>query len=111
MNETLATVVLSLIGAVFSAKGWEYWQARQQNKKELDIQEREDTHLYRDDLRKEVTRLRTELQGVYIKREEELSKLAKEIADLRAELASFKTRVEFLEKENQELRDALEKKQ
>ena len=42
--------------------------------------------------------------------EEELSKLSKEIADLRAELASFKTRVEFLEKENQELRDALEKK-
>jgi len=110
MNEMVITAILSLIGAFFSAKGWEYWRAREQNKKELDMKEREDVHLYRDDLRIEVGRLRTELQGVYIKREEELLKLTKSIADLRAELASFKTRVEFLEKENQELRDALNKK-
>jgi len=60
--------------------------------------------LYRDDLRKEVGRLRTELKDAYRKREQEVRELQEEIAQLREDLATMRTRVEFLERENQELR-------
>ena len=55
-------------------------------------------------MRLEVKRLRNELVGLYEKREKELSALQKEISELREQLAAFKTRVEFLERENEELR-------
>ena len=101
--DSILTVVATLVGALTSAKAWEFWQRRSTSKAEEKKLEKEETHLYRDDLRKEVQRLRTELMAVYKKREKELEAMHKEIAELREQLATFKTRVEFLERENNEL--------
>ncbi len=103
-QNSIVTVVLTLVTALTSAKGWEYWQNKRADKKEEKQQELEDTHLYRNDLRKEVQRLRKELIGLYAKREEEMQKMHQQIAELREGLAAFKTRVEFLEQENSELK-------
>ena len=90
---------------IFSAKGWEYWQAKRADTKAQDEQERLDTHLYRDDLRKEVTRLREENVALYAKRDKEIQEHAEAIADLKAKLAEMTTRVEYLEKENTALKE------
>jgi len=104
MSSDIITIIVSIVGALSSAKAWEYWQKKQLIKQQNKEEEDKHTHLYRDDLRLEVQRLRNELVGLYEKRESELTALQKEIADLREQLAAFKTRVEFLEKENEELR-------
>lgn len=104
MSSDLITIILAVVGALSSTKAWDYWQKKQLIKQQNKEDETKDTHLYRDDLRLEVKRLRNELVGLYEKRESEVSALRKEIAVLREQLAEFKTRVEFLEKENAELR-------
>lgn len=107
MNQDLITVGLAVVTALSSTKAWEYWQQRSTDKQKERESASAETHLYRDDLRKEVSRLRSELQNVYVQRENELKELNAAIAELREQLATFKTRVEFLEKENEDLRGRL----
>lgn len=107
LNSELITIVLAVITALTSTKAWDYWQKKQTLVAEEKKSEKDETHLYRDDLKVEVSRLRTELIGLYGKREDELKNLQKEISELREQLATFKTRVEFLEKENSDLKAKL----
>ena len=117
-QDSIFTIALTLITALTSAKGWDYWQNRATDKKQEKKEELQETHLYRDDLRKEVQRLREELIALYAKREEEMEKILRkdseagdemhnEISELREQLATFKTRVEFLEKENATLKSQI----
>tara|TARA_B100001123_G_C15330890_1_gene1031172 strand:+ start:1398 stop:1727 length:330 start_codon:yes stop_codon:yes gene_type:complete len=108
MSNELLTVLIAVASALTSTKAWDFWSKRQALLRKKEIETKEDTHLYRDDLREEVKRLRTELIELYTKREQELTALQEEISELREQLATFKTRVEFLEKENNELRQKLE---
>ena len=109
MNMDFENIIIVLIGAIFSAKGWEYIQsvfiAKQEALKEKEQEERKDTHLYRDDLRQEVNRLREEMIALYADRDKERKENAQQFADLKEQLAVFKTRVEFLEKEISTLED------
>lgn len=107
MNEELITIGLAVITALSSTKAWEYWSKKQELKAKEKESEKDETNLYRDDLKVEVNRLRNELIGLYAKREDELKLLQKEISELREQLATFRTRVEFLEKENSELKEKL----
>jgi cell division protein FtsB len=99
MENNFETIILALITAVFSTKGWEYIQSRLLASKEEKQAERADTHLYRDDLRTEVNRLRDEMIALYADRDTERQSTADQFAQLKEQLAVFKTRVEFLEKE------------
>tara|TARA_B100001564_G_C20630671_1_gene667012 strand:+ start:586 stop:963 length:378 start_codon:yes stop_codon:yes gene_type:complete len=105
--EQIATIVVTLIGAASSERAWRYWQNKQTAAIEDKNIQREDQNMYRDDLREEVKRLRNDMIKLYAERDEERTKTASDIADLREQLAVFKTRVEHLEKENTELRDRL----
>ena len=113
--ENFETIIITLIGAIFSAKGWEYIQSVRLSKVEEKQAERADTHLYRDDLRTEVNRLRDEMIALYAERDTERREYADQFAQLKEQLAVFKTRVEFLEREinsleeeNKRLRSELE---
>ena len=110
-QSTIITVVVTLVGALSSAKAWEYWQSSADRKAKQKRDGDAETHLYRDDLRDEVKRLRDELREVYKKREEEVRKLQDEIAQLREDLATMRTRVEYLEAENLELKKAKDSKE
>lgn len=103
-NSDILTVVITLIGALSSAKAWEYYQKKQVVKQEENQQKLAETHLYRDDLRDEVARLRAKLEESYSQKQQEIQALQDQIAELREQLATFRTRVEFLEKENELLR-------
>ena len=105
--EHIATIVVTLIGAASSERAWRYWQNKQQAAIEDKNIQREDQNMYRDDLREEVKRLRNDMIKLYAERDKERVETNTAIADLREQLAVFKTRVEHLEKENTELRDRL----
>jgi predicted RNase H-like nuclease (RuvC/YqgF family) len=104
MDETIVTVVASIIGTLGSAKAWEYYSTRAALKKEERLAQQQDNNLYRDDLRKEVERLRLEIKKAYADKEAETVELRNEIRKLSEELAEMRVRVEFLEKENNNLR-------
>ena len=105
--EHLATIVVTLIGALSSERAWRYFHSKREDAKEDKQIEREDQNLYRDDLRKEVERLRNDMVALYAERDKERKEYAEQFAELKAQLAMFKTRVEHLEKENDSLRGRL----
>ena len=105
--EHIATIIVTLIGAASSERAWRYWQNKQEAALDEKHIQREDQNMYRDDLRDEVKRLRNDMIKLYAERDKERVETAEAIADLREQLAVFKTRVEHLEKENTELRDRL----
>jgi|TARA_Y100000289_G_scaffold14595_1_gene13701 uncharacterized protein HemX len=107
-SSDIITVVVTLIGALSSAKAWEYYQKKQISKQEEKNKELAETHLYRDDLRDEVARLRSKLEESYQQKQDEIQALQDQIAELREQLATFRTRVEFLEKENELLRKSID---
>jgi cell division protein FtsB len=95
MLETIVTIVVSLIAGLTSAKAWDFWKHKVAIAAELEREETAENNVYRDDLRKEVSDLRTKLE------------LANErIMGLTKRLAEMVTRVEFLERENDTLKGA-----
>ena len=104
---TVLTVLASVIAALSSTKAWDYYAKRAEKHDIEKIEEDKEKNLYRDDLREEVSKLREELKAAYKEKEEQMVKFQEEITELAQELAAMKVRVEFLEKENQQLRDRL----
>ncbi len=105
--EHLGTMVVTLIGALSSERAWRYFHSKREDAKEDKAIEREDQNLYRDDLRSEVSRLRDDMVKLYAERDEERKEYANQFAELKEQLAVFKTRVEHLERENDNLRSRL----
>ena len=101
---TIGTIVVTVIGSLSSAKAWEFWMAKRADTKSDKESEMKETHLYRDDLKVEVKRLRDELKELYVERDKEYKVFMEQIAELKEQLATFRTRVEFLERENEALR-------
>lgn len=93
MLETIVTIVVSLIAGLTSAKAWDFWRHKIAIQAELEREETAENNVYRDDLRLEVSDLRTKLEQAN-----------ERIMDLTKRLASMVTRVEFLEKENLNLK-------
>jgi len=105
MDETsLLTIVSSVIAALGGTQAWDYYKRRAEHKREDQMEEREEKNLYRDDLRREVEKLRLKLEEANKDKEEQMKKFLLKINDLSQELAAMKVRVEFLEKENENLR-------
>ena len=94
--EHLGTMVVTLLGALSSERAWRYFHSKREDAKEDKAIEREDQNLYRDDLRKEVQRLRDDMIVLYAERDQERKDTADQFAELKEQLAVFKTRVEHL---------------
>ena len=104
---TILTVVGSVIAALTSTKAWDYYAKRAEKRDKEKIVEDKEKNLYRDDLKDEVSKLREELKAAYKEKEDQMVKFQEEITQLAQDLAAMRVRVEFLEKENQHLRDRL----
>lgn len=98
------TAVGTLIVALTSSKAWDYWKLKTQTDQQLQQAEKADQNVYRDDLRIKIDEYRDELRALYIKREKELMEMQEKIRTLSEELSAMRVKVEFLEKENAELR-------
>lgn len=97
------TEIVTIIGGVLGTAGiWKFAEARIKVKADLKKEEIEnnDGNQYRDDLKKRVTKME-ELLANSAKEKDELRSL---VLKLTEEVASLRTKVEFLEKENEILK-------
>jgi uncharacterized protein HemX len=97
------TEIVTIIGGVLGTAGiWKFAEARLKLKAEQkkDENQNSDTVQYRDDLKKRVSKLEELLEHSAQEKDE----LRKQILTLTEQVASLRTKVEFLEKENERLK-------
>ena len=105
MDESQAlTVISSIVAALGGTQAWEYYKRRAELKANNEMAKIEQKQLYRDELKLEVENLRQRLDEANAQKEEQMKNFLMRINALSEELAGMKVRVEFLERENANLR-------
>lgn len=95
-SQTIITI-LTLLG---SAGAWQFYQSRMKLKHQERKEDKGEQTLFRDDLRERVAVLEERLEQAYKEKAETQARLT----EVMTELAEYKVRLEFLEKENNRLR-------
>ena len=101
--EQYTQIIITVVGVLGSASIWKFLELRlktnaQSKKNEL---ENSDTVQYRDDLKNRVRNL----ESMLAHSSEEKDELRQQVLDLVAEVHSLRVKVEYLEKENQRLKN------
>ncbi len=99
--DDLTTVIITIVTVLFSASAWKFYENRMKIKAEQHKGEKGDQNMYRDDLRERVRKLEKLLQDSADEKDE----MRKQILDLTSEVAELRTKVTFLEKENELLKN------
>jgi len=99
--DSLTTVIVTLVTVLFSAGAWRFYEKKIKIKSEQMEGERTDQNMYRDDLRDRVKRLETLLN----ESSEEKDEMRAQILGLTREVAQLTTKVKFLERENDRLKN------
>jgi chromosome segregation ATPase len=96
ISSNITTIFITLLTVAGSAGAWRFYEA----KLKQSTKEREDTqkeqNLFRDNLRERISVLEARLE----EREKEKEVLQGQLTNLIAQLAEYKVRLEFLEREN-----------
>ena len=92
MVEQLYTVIITLITVLGSAGAWRYYENRAANKEKAE-------NFMKDECRERISKLEILLE----RSSEEKEQMREEILKLTAEVSQLRIKVEFLEKENNEL--------
>lgn len=95
-----AQTIITIITVLGSAGAWQFYQNRLKLKHQERREDKGEQTLFRDDLRERVAVLEQKLEEAY----EEKQKTQDRLAAVMTELAEYKVRLEFLEKENDRLR-------
>ena len=96
-------IIVTIIGVLGSASIWKYLEARLKAKtesKQIDLQNSDGVQ-YRDDLKNRVRNLESMLASS----SDEKDALRQQVLDLVAEVNTLRVKVEFLEKENERLKN------
>lgn len=101
--DNYAQIIITAIGVLGSASAWKYLEARLKAKSEEKDKETKNSDgvQYRDDLKNRVRNLEMLLQ----KSEEEKNELRDIVLQLTEEVSALRIKVEFLEKENERLKN------
>lgn len=101
MNE-VSQIVITIITVIGSASAWKFFEKRLYNKmkEKRENRDQSDTIQYRDDLKQRIIRLENSLAASSKEKDELLAK----ITELYGEVQALRTKVEFLEKENERLK-------
>lgn len=99
--EQYQTILITVVSVLGSAGAWQFYQNRLKLKYQAEKDEKLDQNLFRDDLRERVAVLESRLEDAHKEKE----KRQDEITQLQTMLAEYKVRLEFLEKENERLKD------
>jgi len=99
--DNVTTVVVTLITVLFSAGAWKFYEKRIKLKTELEREDRSDQNMYRDDLRDRVRRLEQLLTDSALEKDV----MRDQILSLTKEVSALHVKVEYLEKENQRLKN------
>ena len=95
-----AQTLITIVTVLGSAGAWQFYQSRLKIKHEERKEDKGEQTLFRDDLRERVAILEQKLEEAYAEKE----KTQERLAVVMTELAEYKVRLEFLEKENDRLR-------
>jgi uncharacterized protein HemX len=103
MDNSSLQIILTVIGVLGSGAAWKYFEARLKTKSQekKDELENSDSVQYRDDLKHRVRNLETLLS----QNGEEKDELREQVLALTAEVHALRVKVEFLEKENERLKN------
>jgi len=99
--DNVTTVLVTIMTVLFSAGAWKFYEKRIKLKTELEREDRSDQNMYRDDLRDRVRRLEQLLTDSAV--EKDLTR--DQILSLTKEVSTLHVKVEYLEKENQRLKN------
>jgi len=99
--DNITTVVVTIITVLFSAGAWKFYEKKIKLKTDLEREDRTDQNMYRDDLRDRVKRLEQLLTDAAV----EKNVMRDQILSLTKEVSSLQVKVEYLEKENQRLKN------
>lgn len=96
-------IIVTIVGVLGSASIWKYMEARLKSKnesKKLDLQNNDGVQ-YRDDLKNRVRNL----ESLLAQASDDKDELRNQVLTLTAEVNSLRVKVEFLEKENDRLKN------
>ena len=99
--DNVTTVLVTMMTVLFSAGAWKFYERRIKLKTELEREDRTDQNMYRDDLRDRVRRLEQLLTDSAIEKDV----MREQILSLTKEVTALHVKVEYLEKENQRLKN------
>ena len=99
--DNVTTVVVTIMTVLFSAGAWKFYEKRIKLKTELEREDRSDQNMYRDDLRDRVRRLEQLLTDGALEKDV----MRDQILSLTKEVSALHVKVEYLEKENQRLKN------
>lgn len=101
MEGDLLNIVITAVTVLGSAGAWQFYQNKLKLKHQEKQEDRSEQTLFRDDLRERVAVLEEKLEQAYREKAEVSEKLVK----VTTQLAEYKVRLEFLEKENDRLKN------
>ncbi len=99
--DSITTIIVTLITVLTSAGAWKFYENRMKIKAETDMSDKKEQNLYRDDLRDRVKKLEKLLEQSSIEKDE----MRNQILSLTQEVSELRTKVSFLEKENERLKN------
>lgn len=101
MDGGLLNIVITAVTVLGSAGAWQFYQNKLKLKHQEKQEDRSEQTLFRDDLRERVAVLEEKLEQAWKEKAEVSEKLIK----VTTQLAEYKVRLEFLEKENERLKN------
>lgn len=93
MNDNITTIIITIVSVLFGAGGFKFYEFLIKNKREQNKEQSKEQTIFRDSLIVRVDKLENDKEGC----KDSLLKLS-------TELASLRTKVEYLEKENERLK-------
>ena len=93
MDDNLTAIIGTLITVMFSGASWKFYEYKMKSKREDKQKEKSDKNIFRDDLINRVKKLESDKESCMDK-----------LLLISQELSSLKTKVEFIEKENERLK-------
>jgi uncharacterized protein HemX len=101
MADNITTILVTLITVLFGAGGWKFYESRMKLKAEQSTDQKTEQNIYRDDLRERVRNLESLLK----ESSEEKDEMREQILSLTKEVSALRVKVDFLEKENDRLKN------
>ena len=101
MTENTTTLIYTLITVLFSGAAWKFYESRMKALVQKNKDQRDHDNMYRDDLRARVKKL----EKLLLESSNEKNEMRQQILDCAKELSELRVKVEFLEKENERLKN------
>jgi flagellar motility protein MotE (MotC chaperone) len=101
MDSGLLNIVITAVTVLGSAGAWQFYQNKLKLKHQEKKEDRSEQTLFRDDLRERVAVLEERLEQAW----KEKAEVSEKLIAVTTQLAEYKVRLEFLEKENERLKN------